>query len=225
MTPARSIIDSRFSRSMTPIHIGDFVIRRAEPRDTDAAYAVCLHTGDSGRDAAHLYDDPMALGNIYVGPYLKFEPDLSFVLEDAQGVCGYALGALETKSFYKRYLEEWLPELRRKHPAPTSNPAPWNKTQQAYQLYHYPEIFWPEPYEEFPSHLHIDLMERAQRHGLGQEMMHVLLDEMIRKGSPGTHLAMAIDNARAERFYRKLGFHELARTADTLYLGKRLPDR
>jgi len=207
---------------MTPIRIGEFVIRRAEPRDTDAAYAVCLHTGDNGCDAAHLYDDPKALGHIYVGPYLKFEPELSFVLEDAQGVCGYVLGAMDSKRFYERYCNKWLPELRARHPVPTGDPARWNRTQQAYHLYYHPEIFWPESYADYASHLHIDLLPRGQGHGLGGQMMKVLLDKMTETGSPGTHLAMAIDNARAERFYKKLRFHELARTADTLYLGKKL---
>jgi ribosomal protein S18 acetylase RimI-like enzyme len=208
---------------MTSIRIGDFVIRRAEPRDKDAAYAVCLQTGDSGRDAAHLYADPMALGNIYVGPYLTFEPELSFVLEDAKGVCGYTLGALDSKRFYDRYLNEWLPPLRATHPQPTGNPLGWTRDQQAWNLYHHPEIFWPEAYEQYSSHLHIDLVARAQGHGLGREMMSVLLEELSTRGSTGAHLAMAIDNVRAERFYKKLGFHELARTADTLILGKRLP--
>jgi len=208
---------------MTPIHIGEFVIRRAEPRDTDGAYAVCLHTGDSGRDAAHLYTDPKALGNIYVGPYLKFEPDLSFVLEDAQGVCGYTLGALDTDRFHERYLNEWLPPLRIAFPAPAGKPSGWSRDEQAWNLYHHPEIFRPASYEQYPSHLHIDLMARAQGHGLGREMMNVLLAELIRRHSSGTHLAMAIDNVRAERFYKKLGFHELARSADTLFLGRRLP--
>jgi GNAT superfamily N-acetyltransferase len=190
---------------MTPIRIGEFVIRRAEPRDRDAAYAVCLHTGDSGRDAAHLYTDPRA-----------------FALEDRQGVCGYTLGALDSKRFYDRYVNEWLPPLRAAFPAPTGNPSRWTRDQQAWNLYHHPEIFFPSPCEQFPSHLHIDLVVRAQGQGLGRAMIKVLLDELVRKSSPGAYLAMAIDNARAERFYKKLGFHELARTADTLYLGKRL---
>ena len=70
--------------------------------------------------------------------------------------------------------------------------------------------------------MHIDLVARAQGHGLGGEMMAVLLSALIAKGSPGVHLGMGAANARAERFYKKLGFHELARVGDVLYLGKKL---
>ena len=80
---------------MNPLSLGEFTLRRAQPTDRAGAYRVCLLTGDSGRDATHLHQDPDALGNVYVGAYLAFEPDLAFVLEDAEGICGYTLGALD----------------------------------------------------------------------------------------------------------------------------------
>ena len=202
--------------------IAPFNIRRCEPRDLDAVYEVCLRTGDNGEDASNDFDDPKALGHIYVGPYLWLEPELAFALEDPQGVCGYALGALDSKSFYDAYLKQWLPEIRRRHPEPTGDPARWTRTQRIYYDYYHPEIFMPEPYHQYPSHLHIDLLPHARGRGLGREMMNVLLAALAAKASPGVHLGMGIANARAERFYRKLGFHELARLGDVLYLGKGL---
>lgn len=208
---------------MNPIRQGEFVIRQAEPRDRAAAYTVCLRTGDSGRDATHLHDDPDALGHVYVGAYLAFAPELAFVLEDRAGVCGYALGALDSREFYTRYVEEWLPPLRATRADPAGDPAGWTRDQQVWRLYHHPEIFLPDAYAEFPAHLHIDLLAHAQGRGQGRAMMQVLLAALAQRGAPGTHLAMASDNHRAAHFYAKLGFHELARTADTLYLGKNLP--
>jgi len=202
--------------------IAPFNIRHCEPRDVDAAYEVCLRTGDNGEDAWHAFEDPRALGHIYVGPYLKFEPQLAFVLEDPEGVCGYALGALDSKQFYDAYLKQWLPEIRQRHAEPAGDPARWTRTQKIYFEYYHPEIFMPEPYEEYPSHLHIDLLPRGRGRGLGREMINVLLAELAAQGSPGVHLGMGAANARADRFYRKLGFHELARVGDVLYLGKRL---
>ena len=202
--------------------IAPFNIRRCEPRDLDAVYDVCLRTGDDGEDASRAFDDPKALGHIFVGPYLELEPRLAFALEDPQGVCGYALGALDSKKFYDAYLNKWLPEIRQRHPEPTGDPAQWTRTQRIYFDYYHPEIFIPEPYNRFPSHLHIDLLPHARGRGLGREMMNVLLAELTAQGSPGVHLGMGAANARAERFYRKLGFHELARVGDVLYLGKSL---
>lgn len=210
---------------MIPVSLGDFTLRRARPEDRAAAYRVCLLTGDSGRDATHLHRDPDALGNVYVGAYFAFEPDFAFVLEDAGGICGYTLGALDSRTFYRRYVAEWLPPLRALRPPPQGDRATWNRDQQLWHLYHHPDIYLPAEEAAYPSHLHIDLLPRAQGRGLGQEMMRVLLGTLATHGSPGVHLAMALDNYRAARFYAKLGFHELARNADTLFLGRALASR
>lgn len=203
-----------------------FQIRPARPGDEPAAYAVCLATGDGGRGAAHLYEDPEALGHIYVGPYLQLEPDLAFLLEDATGVCGYVLGALDSRRFFARYETVWLAEIRRRHPEPSGDPSLWSRTERLYYEYYHPDLFCPEPYEEYPSHLHIDLLPRAQGRGLGAEMIQVLLDKLTAAGAPGVHLGMHASNARAEKFYKKMGFHELVRDGkDSLYLGKRLAGR
>ena len=92
-------------------------IRAARPADRAGAYYVCLKTGDHGKDGEALYrENPDALGRIFVGPYLAFEPELSLVLEDEEGICGYALGAFDSRTFYARYEAEWRPRLCRSFP-------------------------------------------------------------------------------------------------------------
>lgn len=208
------------------MNFGAFQIRPAGPDDRAAAYNVCLKTGNAGKDATASYDDPEALGRIYVGPYLTFEPALSFLAQDDTGVCGYVLGAVDSKRFYHRYLSEWLPEIQRAFPEPPGDPEQLSPTLRAYYDYHHPEIYYPEPYATYPSHLHIDLVGRAQGRGLGRVMIDLLLEQLRRQGSPGVHLAMNPANTRAEHFYRKLGFQQLAITGSgafaTLYMGRTL---
>ncbi len=206
----------------------DFTLRPAGPEDQAAAYEVCLKTGDSGRDGAHLYpDDPSALGNLYVGPYLSLEPDLAFVLEDGAGVCGYLLGALDSARFYQRLLAEWLPPLRARHPDPTGDPARWTPTQWLYHEFHHFTPHYPPAFHAFPSHLHIDLLPHAQGRGLGRRMIGHLLALLAARGSPGAHLGLSAANERAHRFYRQLGFTELERTGErapqTVYMARALP--
>ena len=201
-------------------------IRPFHDGDGAALYEVCLKTGNGGQDASHLYDDPDILGHIYVGPYLLIAPEFAFVLEDRQGICGYILGALDSPSFYQAYLERWLPRVRDRYAEPTGNPENWTPTQELVIELFNPPTQWPEAMHEYPSHLHIDLVERAQGRGQGTAMMNVLLDHLRQAGSKGVHLGMAPENYRAERFYRKMGFTELARGDRsgklTLYLGRHL---
>ena len=73
--------------------MSDCRIRAGCASDQSGAYYVCLKTGDYGKDGEPFYrEDPDALGRVFVGPYLAFEPELSLILEDEQGICGYAFG-------------------------------------------------------------------------------------------------------------------------------------
>lgn len=189
--------------------------------DEAATYYVCLKTGDHGGDGEPFYqDDPDALGRIYTEPYLRFEPNLALILEDNEGVCGYALAALDSHYFFRRYEEEWRPTLCEQFPEPTGDRKSWTRAQEVHYLYHHPDYFCPEPYDQYPSHLHIDLMPRAQRQGHGREMIEELEARLQEQGSPGVHLGMYADNEPAYQFYLKLGFKELFRNEDDIYLGK-----
>ena len=202
-------------------------VRSATHADRAAAYYVCLKTGDHGRDAEPYYrDDPDALGRIYVGPYLALAPEFAVVLEDDEGVCGYALGALDSRAFYDRYEREWRPSLCAQYPKPTGDPASWSRTQAAYSAYHEPDYFCPEPYATYPSHMHIDLLERAHGRGHGRRMMDEVMARLRARGSPGAHLGVSPRNTPALGFYARLGFTELTRVGTDadgcVYLGKRL---
>jgi ribosomal protein S18 acetylase RimI-like enzyme len=205
--------------------MSDCTIRLARPGDEPGAYYVCLKTGDHGKDGEPFYhEDPDALGRLFVGPYLAFEPELSFILEDEQGVCGYALGAFDSRAFYARYEAEWRPGLCARFPEPRGDAARWTRAQQVHYWYHHPDYFCPEPYASHPSHLHIDLLARARARGYGRRMLESVMDRLRRRGSPGAHLGVSMLNEAALGFYQRLGFGELTRVGEgaggCIYLGK-----
>lgn len=201
-------------------------IRKYQPGDEAAAYYVCLKTGNHGDDGEPYYrDDPDALGRIYVGPYLKFQPEFALVLEDEQGVCGYALAALDSKAFFHCYETQWRSELIKQFPAPSGPPASWNRVQQVHNVYHHPEYTFAEPYDQYPAHLHIDLLPRAQGQGFGTQLIESLLGLLQAAGAVGVYLEMSAENTRAYHFYVKLGFHELKRTDESILMGMKLNNR
>jgi ribosomal protein S18 acetylase RimI-like enzyme len=207
--------------------MNECIVRPAAPGDQRGAYDVCLKTGNYGQDGQPFYqDDPDAVGRVFVGPYLAFEPDLSLILEDEQGLCGYALGALDSRAFYARYEAEWRPDLCARFPAPEGDPSGWTRVQQVYHSYHHPDYFCPEPYDRYPSHLHIDLLPRAQGRGHGRRMIERILDTLRARGSPGVHLGVSTLNTRAFGFYQHLGFLELMRVGsgpdECIYMGRKI---
>jgi len=196
----------------------DYVIRPVDPvKDEAAVYDVCLKTGDSGKDGTHLYDDPNVLGHVFAGPYIHMQPDAAFVLEDSKGVCGYVLGAVDSDSFYTKLAGEWFPRIRQMYSAPAGGSETWTPTEEIVNILFNPDK--PKLFSEYPSHLHIDLVERAQGSGQGRQMMETVLDCLRRKGSPGVHLGMSDKNDHAYGFYVHYGFHELERDGATIFMG------
>ena len=194
-----------------------YQIRPYNTSDHDTVYEICLKTGNSGKGAEHLHDDPMILGHIYAGPYITLEPESAFVLEDEMGVCGYIIGALNTQSFFNKVKSDWLPDVRKQYTDPSESSKPWNKDEECIHLLFHPEI--PLDLPDYPSHLHIDLLPRAQGKGLGRKMMDHFMTNIKKRGSVGLHLGLGIENHRAFKFYKKYGMKELKRNSDTIFMG------
>jgi len=192
-------------------------VRSAQPADRDALYDVCLLTGDGGRDGTPLYPDRTLLGEIFVGPYLALCPDFALVADDGAGPAGYALGALETDQFEQACERSWWPEVRARHPV---DPAATGDQAELVGVLHRPGALRHPSFPEYPSHLHIDLLEHIRGGGVGRQMLERLFGLLTQAGSSGVHLGVDLRNTGAQRFYRRLGFVDLQTTDDgVLYQG------
>jgi ribosomal protein S18 acetylase RimI-like enzyme len=196
-----------------------FTIRPYHPSDLYSLYEICLKTGDSGEDATHRYQDPQLLGHFYVAPYAVFEPDLCFVLTHAGAPVGYVLGTRESTSFAERCEREWFPVLRRRYalpPAEDSSPDA-RMIREIHEGYTVDSEF-----EDYPAHLHIDLLPIGQGQGWGRRMMQTFLDRLAALNVPGVHLGVGIRNERAILFYERMGFQRVLEASTWLGLGIKL---
>ena len=198
----------------------DFSIRSYKSADTSAVYEICLKTGNSGQDATHLFSDPLVLGHIYVGPYMEFEPQSVFILEDDQGPCGYIMGVLDSQTYYQWMHSEWLPKIRVNYKKPTGNPNTWDETEKITDLLFHPVA--QRLLADYPAHLHIDLLSRAQGKGQGKLLMDRFIDYLKYNKIPGLHLELSSNNDRAFNFYRKYGIEELDRDNESIIMGYHL---
>ncbi len=180
-------------------------IRPALHSDEPELFRICISTGASGKDATGLYRRPELLNLVYAAPYLFFEGALAFVAEDEVGVCGYVLAAVDSRDFEAWAESSWWPELRRRHPEVSTG----EPDARLIELIQRPALAPETIYQSFPSHLHIDLLERAQGRGIGRRLMDVLLEHLKNRGSRGVHLGVGADNPNAIAFYEHLGFRTL----------------
>lgn len=177
-------------------------------RETDRAdvYDVCVRTGDGGADASGLYSVDDLLPDIYAGPYVEHEPDLAFVVDNGERVIGYAIGTGDTRAFARWYSEEWWPSVAAKYEASDAqSEAERALVRNGSQA----ERMLVAEVDEYPAHLHIDLLPETQGQGLGRTLIDTLRAELRRRGIPGLHLVAGRSNTNACAFYARLGFAEL----------------
>jgi ribosomal protein S18 acetylase RimI-like enzyme len=210
-----------------------FVRRFAEP-DTPALYDVCLRTADAGGDATHLHREPSLPGHVWLGPYLALEPEFAWVVDDGTGrPLGYVVGALDTVAFEESRERAWWPDLRALYPESTDRPGTTNPgtatpatmtdaDEQLIRTIHHPHPPVRQIVDDYPSHLHIDLLPQAQGVGFGRVLIDTLGAALARNGSTGMYLGVAAVNTPAIGFYRKVGFVDLLEGTGVFWLGRRL---
>ena len=196
-------------------------IRPYEPGDYDAVSRVCLLTADGGGDATGLYGDDRLMPDIWARPYLEFEPEWAWVVDDGSGAGGYILGVPDTRAFVARYRADWVPRLaaRYEHVEPAES-----ADEKMRRLGFVPERMLIDEIEDYPAHLHIDLLPHLQGRGLGRALVATLETALAAAQVPGVHLGVDPANTGALAFYRRLGFTELPSSSpDEPLFARRIP--
>lgn len=166
---------------------------------------------------------------IYAIPYVNLEPETAFVLdtgspesgcpgdEQPQGgrVVGYIIGTANTQEFVERYRAEHLISTDLPNAASAENSSEENELRNSFlRILHEPEGMLhakhPEFLEQYPAHLHIDILSSHQRKGYGGILISEFLNELRKKEVKGVHLGMRADNTLAGNFYEKHGFKRFA---------------
>lgn len=168
-------------------------------------------------------------GCLYLEPYLHATHAWVWVLEDAAGVVGYAAGAADSVAFYAWLNACWLPMKRRELPSGSASPlASGDEGSVAMlqaRLVARLNSDWQAPpgLQDFPAHLHLNLLPRAQGQGAGRRLIQRLLASLAHAGAHGVHWGVDPANAPATAFYRKLGFTVVMEEPGCVWFASSLP--
>lgn len=189
-----------------------YTIRPYQADDEKSLYEICVSTCDDWADGHDLFPDKQfnMAGDRFVGPYLKICSEHVFVVEDGDGICGYAVAAPDSKHFYEQFKKYWLPEVCKKYKTPAGNSSEWTYAEQLANSFHNPKIFLPEDVcLKFSAHVQIHLLPRAQDLGLGKRLLACVLSALKAEDCTGVHCEIATTNNNALDFYTKLGFYAI----------------
>ena len=195
------------------------ILRQAQLTDLPYLYEICHQTGASGQDASALLSDRFLLGQYFAAPYLVHDPGWCWVAQDDEGPAGYLVATPHSHEFASWMNSVWLPTLRLQSPS-IENPV-WTPFETWIRRLFHQKAQAPDFTDQYPAHLHIDFLPRAQGQGLGTRLVGAFLEQLHQSRVPGFHLGVSLDNLKAQSFYRKLGFQEIRRDPGVLFLGQR----
>jgi ribosomal protein S18 acetylase RimI-like enzyme len=193
-------------------------IRPYRVEDRAAVYDVCVRTACSGRGVQGEYSTDDLVPDVFAGPYLQFEPELAFVLDDGDRPAGYVLGTSGTARFAGLYRTQWVPLLGDRYAEPPKPPAA--PEQRVLAVHYRPERMLWHGLEAYAAHLHVDILPPYQGMGHGRGLIEAFLGAAADAGAPGVHVGVGTDNVQAIGFCHRLGFHQLD-VPDRLCLGRR----
>lgn len=189
--------------------VGPMSVRLAELADYAAIARICLLTGATGKDATGLFSTDTTLADVYATPYLHGPGGFCLVWDVDGEARGYVLGTSDTRAFQRWFTEHWWPSRADRHPARTDSdgwllPEAQNPTRMLI-----------DRVDEFPAHLHIDLLPDQQGKGAGRSLIDACIDLLTERGVAGVHLVAEKANQGAQAFYPRVGFEPIDE-ADTV---------
>ena len=182
-------------------------IRPYEEKDTENVRFVCLES--AGKTDASEYIRSFLL-NTYCNYYVENEPHNCFVaVDESDNAVGYILCAEDFDTFSKIFLTKYA---RR-----------YLKFKGIYRLASKISILEQKKYKDnYPAHLHIDILPEYQSNGYGAQMMKTMLDNLKQKKVKGIMLMTNTDTHGAIRFYERLGFKRLFKAWGGVVMAKDL---
>ncbi|QEO08722.1 GNAT family N-acetyltransferase [Protaetiibacter larvae] len=198
-------------------------IRPYQASDLAALRDICVRTGAAGGDATGRWSTDELLPDLFLEPYVTAAPEWAWVVDEGDGPVGYIVSAPRTRSFVAWWRTRWSPWFAERYPEPSE---PYSAQEELVLRGHHPEVLLIPEVDEYPAHLHIDLLPEAQSRGFGRALVETLVTALAKAGVPGVHLTMDPANTAARAFYAAVGFEELpSSTATAPVLGRWISPR
>lgn len=182
-------------------------IRKYNIKDRQNVQDVCLYC-----DGYENYrpDTINFLLSTYCDYYIENEPENCFVaVNENDEAVGYIICAEDFNRFFEIFTNKYLSKI-----------PPEDKNNRYYA--EMSTVLHEKYKEEYPAHLHIDIMENYQRMGLGHQLMNALISHLKEKNIKGIMLTVSPQNPKGVAFYKKYGFSIIEEVPDNIVFGMKL---
>lgn len=201
---------------LRPPHIAmNAVIRPFQPSDLAAVRAICCDTAFMGQPIDRFFSDREIFADALTGYYTDFEPENALIVEMEGRIAGYFFGCVNTARFHLIATRCLAPRLIIKG---LVRGVLWRRGTRRLNMgvmrsAAAGHLKFSEPLPDFPSHLHLNLLEEYRGHGWGTKLMESGLARLRDAGAAGVHLQTMKQNVRAVEFFKRFGFQPYSETS------------
>ncbi|KAF2848301.1 GCN5-related N-acetyltransferas-like protein, partial [Plenodomus tracheiphilus IPT5] len=190
-------------------------------RDLENGLHVYYTTVDPGLD----FEPARTIGSyLWYRPYVSLTPDTCHVLDDGTGrIVGYCIGTADTASFAQHWREVFTqlidpmqvpkPEIQTDDPLMEGGMVKEFRAS-AYNAHCSMLQDWPQTLQQYPAHMHIDILPEYQRRGYGRALINAFFQSVKSMGAHGVHLDMVKTNTNGLAFYERIGFQRCPQILD-----------
>ena len=150
-----------------------------------------------------MFGDDAAVADVYASPYLVGPGGFALVWDEGEGAVGYVLGTDDTAAFQRWFVDEWWPARPEREPRTAGDDWLLPAARD-------PRRMLIDAIDDYPAHLHIDLLPEAQGRGAGRALIEAACALLSARGCPGVHLVASKENLGAQAFYPRVGFTLIA---------------
>jgi ribosomal protein S18 acetylase RimI-like enzyme len=182
-------------------------IRSYQPGDREAVLNIAADTAFFGEPVEYFMEDRHLFNDAFYRYYTDIEPEHGWVLCVEGNVVGFLMGATNSHIHHRRLLSNILPTL-------LSRIARGYYRIGSKTINYSMRLIWAYlcgehtsvNLNDFPAHLHINILPTYRGHGLGKKLMKTFIQQLQQENIPGVHLITTNRNIIACRMYESLGF-------------------
>ncbi|KAJ8365274.1 hypothetical protein SKAU_G00141050 [Synaphobranchus kaupii] len=198
-----------------------YSVRPYLPKDEAAVTKISRDMHNEGVGSPASSERPYSMEDRLTGGPLGFGPDHGFILEDEEGICGYALGTANAKAFLGKGEASGTPGAQEKYGKSDSEKGVSSEGAEG-MARNLPEAFLAR----FPSLIKAQIHTKVIEPSVAKRMMGCLLSSLKTSGSQGAFCAAKQSDARMLDLYRALGCFEEVKVEgvrnDVIIMGRSL---
>lgn len=182
-------------------------IRPYNAKDKENVRFVCLNSDGPCKSSKRAKNFILS---VYCDYYIEHEPENCFVAaDDNDRAIGYVISTQNFDKFKEIYISTYYPKIKKWEYRRRKSALRAIASQGKYK-------------EDYPAHLHIDILPDYQHKGLGRNLMDALCDNLRQKDVEGVMFTVWHKNYNAIKFYEKYGFELIETKETTLVYGLKL---